>query len=263
MPLPEVLEYAFDSRTRLPLRMPGELLIAIETGKHHAGQGRRQGPHFGLAKHTAPSREDDAGAVGATATEPSPRRGRWSARSRTWRRSNSRAPQSTPGVILFAYGCVLYEMATGRRAFAGASPASIIAAILDREPLPMFDAAPQDHPVRAALERIVRRCLVKKPEERWQSAADLADVLRWIAEGEPVVLKGSAAAGQRPAFRLVAVALAAAATGAAVLWGGLKWRAQPGPVDGSVCRCARTRWALAGRRAPASQSRPTARAWCT
>ena len=182
---------------------------------------------FGLAKQTAPSREDDAGAVGATATEPLTTEGAMVGTVQYM------APEQLEGTAidarsdLFAYGCVLYEMATGRRAFAGASPASIIAAILDREPLPMFDAAPQDHPVRAALERIVRRCLVKKPEERWQSAADLADVLRWIAEGEPVVLKRPAAAGRRTVFRLVAVALGAAATGAAVLWGGWKWRAEP------------------------------------
>ena len=231
MPLPEVLKYAIQIADALAAaHARGITHRDLKPGNIMLVKAGAKVLDFGLAKQTAPSREDDAGAVGATATEPLTSEGAMVGTVQYM------APEQLEGTAidarsdLFAYGCVLYEMATGRRAFAGASPASIIAAILDREPLPMFDAAPQDHPVRAALERIVRRCLVKKPEERWQSAADLADVLRWIAEGEPVVLNRSAAAGQRPAVRLVAVALAAAATGAAVLWGGLKWRAQPGPV---------------------------------
>jgi serine/threonine-protein kinase len=80
---------------------------------------------------------------------------------------------------IFGLGAVLYEMATGRRAFAGDSHASLIAAILERDPEPFADRLP-DAP--AALERVVRKCLAKHPDARWQSASDLADALRWIAE---------------------------------------------------------------------------------
>src|SRR3989454_2813298 len=82
---------------------------------------------------------------------------------------------------IFALGEVIYEMATGKPAFAGKSRASLIAAILSSEPQPMAALQPMTPP---ALERVVKRCLAKDPEERWQSASDLASELSWIAEGE-------------------------------------------------------------------------------
>ncbi len=72
---------------------------------------------------------------------------------------------------LWALGCVLYEMATGKRAFEGTSQASLIAAILKEAPRPMSELQPLAPP---ALERIVMRCLEKDPDERFQSARDLA-----------------------------------------------------------------------------------------
>ena len=80
---------------------------------------------------------------------------------------------------VFAFGAVVYEMATGRRAFSGSSHASLIAAILTADPAPMVSLEP---PIPAALERIVKKCLVKDAESRWQTARDLVDELRWIAE---------------------------------------------------------------------------------
>jgi len=81
---------------------------------------------------------------------------------------------------LFAMGAVLYEMVTGRPAFAGRSKASLIAAILSSEPAPFGHT---QRLVSPALERAVKHCLAKDPDERWQSAADLRDELRWIAAG--------------------------------------------------------------------------------
>jgi predicted Ser/Thr protein kinase len=80
---------------------------------------------------------------------------------------------------IFALGAVLYEMATGRKAFEGKSQASVIAAILDRNPTPMSELNPQTTPV---LDHIVTRCLAKDPDERWQSAADVALELRWAGD---------------------------------------------------------------------------------
>jgi Tol biopolymer transport system component len=80
---------------------------------------------------------------------------------------------------IWALGCVLYEMATGRRAFEGDSQASLIAAIMDREPPAITSLKPMSPP---ALDHLVRRCLAKDAADRWQSARDVALEFRWIAE---------------------------------------------------------------------------------
>jgi serine/threonine protein kinase len=81
---------------------------------------------------------------------------------------------------IFSLGEVIYEMATGAPAFSGKSRASLIASILTTEPPPMRARQPM---TPSALERTVRKCLAKDPEERWQNASDLAVELQWIAEG--------------------------------------------------------------------------------
>lgn len=79
---------------------------------------------------------------------------------------------------IFAFGAVLYEMATGRKAFEGSTQASVIAAIMERDPPSIGNQQPL---VSAAFERVVRACLAKDPDQRWQSAHDLARQLEWIA----------------------------------------------------------------------------------
>ena len=81
---------------------------------------------------------------------------------------------------IFALGAVLYEMATGRRAFSGKSHASIVAAIMAAEPQPISTVQPMSPP---ALDRVVKGCLAKDPDERWQTAHDVKLQLQWIAEG--------------------------------------------------------------------------------
>ncbi len=80
---------------------------------------------------------------------------------------------------LFAFGCVLYEMLTGRRAFGGDSEASVISAIMTGEPAPLSSLQPLTPP---ALDRLVRRCLKKDPDDRWQTATDVAEELRGISQ---------------------------------------------------------------------------------
>jgi eukaryotic-like serine/threonine-protein kinase len=80
---------------------------------------------------------------------------------------------------IFAFGCVLYEMATGRKAFSGASQASLVSAIMKEDPAPISQIQPMTPP---ALDRVVRTCLAKDPEERWQSAHDVGGELKWIAQ---------------------------------------------------------------------------------
>src|SRR5262249_31378447 len=92
---------------------------------------------------------------------------------------------------LFAFGCVLYEMLTGKRAFEGESAASVIAAILEREPAPLTVMPP--------LERIVRRSLAKDPDQRFQSARVLKAALAWATERcLPQLLPSQAAVGWLP-----------------------------------------------------------------
>jgi Tol biopolymer transport system component len=81
---------------------------------------------------------------------------------------------------LWAFGCVLYEMATGKRAFEARSQASLIGAIMHAEPAPVSQVAPMTPP---EIDRIVRACLVKDPDDRVQSAHDLKLQLKWLADG--------------------------------------------------------------------------------
>ncbi|HSD72329.1 MAG TPA: protein kinase, partial [Thermoanaerobaculia bacterium] len=81
---------------------------------------------------------------------------------------------------IFALGALLYEMATGKKAFSGATQASLISSILRDEPQAISQVQPMSPPV---LDRVVKTCLAKDPEERWQSAGDVGKELRWIAEG--------------------------------------------------------------------------------
>jgi Tol biopolymer transport system component len=79
---------------------------------------------------------------------------------------------------IFALGAVLYEMATGRKAFAGKSQVSVIAAILEHHPAPLSALQPL---APVAFEHIVATCLAKSPDDRWQTARDVARELKWIA----------------------------------------------------------------------------------
>jgi Tol biopolymer transport system component len=79
---------------------------------------------------------------------------------------------------IFALGAVLYEMATGRRAFQGKTKTSLIAAIVKEQPPPIAEAQPLTPP---ALQHVVDKCLAKDPDDRWQSALDVASELRWIS----------------------------------------------------------------------------------
>ena len=81
---------------------------------------------------------------------------------------------------IFSFGCLLYEMATGKKAFSGGTQASLISSIMKEEPQPISAIAPMTPP---ALDRVVKKCLAKDPEDRWQNAADLGSELKWIAEG--------------------------------------------------------------------------------
>ncbi len=120
---------------------------------------------------------------------------------------------------IFALGAVLYEMAAGRRAFSGKSHASIVAAILASEPHPISAVQPMSPP---ALDRVVKGCLAKDPDERWQTAHDVKLQLQWIAEGGSQAGIPAPVSARRRLSQNVAWAVAAvcglAAIGFAVAW---------------------------------------------
>src|SRR6202171_3470778 len=122
---------------------------------------------------------------------------------------------------IFSFGTVVYEMATGKRCFEGKSQASLIAKILETDPPPISSLQPMTPP---ALDRVVKRCLAKDRDERWQTARDLEVELKWIAEGGSHVAlalstpaKGIRALGPRGIILSVGIlVLVAVLTGLAV-----------------------------------------------
>jgi Tol biopolymer transport system component/predicted Ser/Thr protein kinase len=119
---------------------------------------------------------------------------------------------------IFAFGAVLYEMITGKKAFEGSSQASLITAIMSAEPLAVSERQSMSPP---GLDRVVKKCLAKDSEERWHSAHDLADELKWVVTD---ALETHTPAGRRAVLPWV-VAAAALATGFG-LWA-MSWSTTP------------------------------------
>ena len=111
---------------------------------------------------------------------------------------------------LFAFGALLYEMATGKKAFQGKSQASLIGSILRDDPPSVTEAAPMTPP---AVNRVVKTCLAKDPEDRFQTAHDVKLQLQWIAEGGSQAGLPAPVAARRKSREKLSWAL----TGAAVL----------------------------------------------
>ena len=121
---------------------------------------------------------------------------------------------------LFAFGAMLHEMVTGRRAFDGESRASLIAAIIEREPPPISTLQPLSPP---GLDHVVKTCLAKDPDDRWQSATDVASALRWIKDarsqaGTPAPVARRRKTRERLVWALAAVLLSVVAAVAGWAW---------------------------------------------
>jgi Tol biopolymer transport system component len=113
---------------------------------------------------------------------------------------------------IFALGTVLYEMATGQKAFSGKTQASLIAAIIERVPPTVSTISPMTPP---AFDRVVKTCLAKDPEDRWQTAHDIAVQLKWVAEGSQADLVARRVVPRQQ--RLVRAAFATAAIAVVLL----------------------------------------------
>jgi Tol biopolymer transport system component/tRNA A-37 threonylcarbamoyl transferase component Bud32 len=122
---------------------------------------------------------------------------------------------------IFAFGCVLYEMLAGQKAFEGASAVTVIAAIMSSEPPPIA-ALQSAHPL---LDHVLRRCLEKDRERRWQSIGDVTGELRWIVD-HPMAAPVEAApptrsnrVGRAAMIVALVLAMATAAAGVRILRG--------------------------------------------
>jgi eukaryotic-like serine/threonine-protein kinase len=114
---------------------------------------------------------------------------------------------------IFAFGALLYEMITGNRAFQGKSKTSLIAAIVSAEPKPVSSIQPLASP---ALEHVIDKCLAKERDDRWQSAHDIAEELRWVSSTPQTSVRKTRASAGIVAIVVVAVLLAGLLGGAAV-----------------------------------------------
>jgi eukaryotic-like serine/threonine-protein kinase len=143
--------------------------------------------------------------------------------------------EAGPRTDIFALGTLLYEMATGRRAFEGKSKTSLVAAILSAQPAPISSLQAEVPP---ALEHVVRKCLEKEPDDRWQSAHDVASELRWIAEagsqaGMPATVTVRRRTRERLAWALTGAGVILALVGVAwalVLSRGTRTAADPAVI---------------------------------
>ena len=127
---------------------------------------------------------------------------------------------------IFALGAVLYEMLTGTRAFQGKNRTSLIAAIVGGEPPRVSTIQPLTPP---ALEHLIARCLAKDPEDRWQSAHDIAEELKWIGEaGSQAGVAAPVTARRRNRERILGASAAILMLVAGALgWALWKERAKP------------------------------------
>ena len=159
---------------------------------------------FGLAKLLRPGPEDPLAAEAptlATTTQPGTILGT----------VGYMAPEQVSGLAvdhradLFALGAILHEMVTGERAFKGSTPVEVMSAILKEEPPDLATFRPQ---TPLALQRIVRHCLEKRHEERFQSAGDVAFALEELSVPSYTGSHPLAAAAPAPRRRLRALAVA-------------------------------------------------------
>ena len=188
-------ESLFDRLKRGPLPLADALRIGAEVAEaldraHRAGVVHRDLKpanimlaksgaklmDFGLARAAAPGITVEAGPASPTMAHPLTAAGTIIGTFQYMAPEQLEGREADARSDLWALGCVLYEMVAGRPAFGGASPASILSAIMKDEPRPLAELAPV---APSSLERIVRACLAKDPEQRWQSAHDLVLALRW------------------------------------------------------------------------------------
>jgi eukaryotic-like serine/threonine-protein kinase len=190
---------------------------------------------FGLAKTATPAAPQSSG-LSVTLTTP-PASNPLTAEGTVIGTFQYMSPEQVEGQEadqrsdIFSFGAVLYEMATGKRAFEGKSQLSVASAILEKEPEPISATLPLAPP---ALQHVVQGALAKDPESRWQSAADIARQLRWISSPESSSSSATLPVHPRPRGRERALWAAVAALLGLLVWFAFFSRTRPQVVRASV-----------------------------
>ena len=167
---------------------------------------------FGLAKSNAPLTDFS----GSTQHRPLTKEGTIVGTFQYMAPEQLEGAEADARTDIFALGALIYEMATGRRAFEGKTRTSLIAAIVSGQPTPVSQIQPLTPP---ALEHVIERCLEKDPADRWQSAHDVAEELKWIsAKGSQAGIAAPIAARRKTRERMYwLIALAAVIAAAAAV----------------------------------------------
>src|SRR5687767_8105375 len=178
LPLDQVLRYGIDIADALDkAHRQGIVHRDLKPGNVMLTKSGVKLLDFGLAKAIAP-------AVGADSLTAYPTQQALTQEGTILGTFEYMAPEQLEGgasdarTDIFAFGAVLYEMATGRKAFSGKSRVSLISSILRDDPGPISQVTPTSPPL---LDRVVQTCLAKDPDDRWQSAGDARRELQWIA----------------------------------------------------------------------------------
>ena len=180
---------------------PGNVMLVREGGA--SNEPRVKLLDFGLAARTAAARPQALDASVAVTMPPSlvTTQSSFTTGASGFGTVQYMAPEQLDGdagdhrADIFAFGCVLYEMLAGRKAFEGGSAVTVIAAIMSSEPPPV--PVLQELPL---LDRLLRRCLEKDRERRWQSIRDVTSELRWIASRPAAAVNAAGAAPPRRRF---------------------------------------------------------------
>ena len=180
LPLHELLRYALEIADALK-KAHGEGIVHrdLKPGNIMITKSGAKLLDFGLAKMRPQAEKADAVSTLPTRHDPVTKKGVVLGTFQYMAPEQLEGKDADSRTDLFAFGAVLYEMATGKRAFNATSEASLIATILKEEPTPLSRVQPL---TPFALENLVKSCLVKDPEERMQNATDLKHALHWISD---------------------------------------------------------------------------------
>jgi len=201
LPLEQVLRYGTEIAAALDkAHRAGIVHRDLKPGNIMITRGGVKLLDFGLAKLRPAAAATGELLTRATATEPLTAAGTILGTLHYMAPEQLEGKEADACADIFALGSVLYEMVTGRKAFEGSSAASVISAVMSAAPKAIASLQPLTPP---ALEQVVSACLAKDPEERWQSVADVARQLRWIALGRAETKpQTEGVQGRRPAATL-------------------------------------------------------------